>query len=338
MSLIHSKLFLELYYNVINIIIYEIFEVDIFYMKKPVKTFYGIIHTCKDFYTYFRIEFAKEFYKKFDLNERIFPLNCIRKNCKIIGKSIETEYCGSLWDLLNSFKNDYFQFEEYHNDLPVALYRCEYEYHKNKSVKKYFEILRNIKLFFFKIHDYHENYQVFYDEGGQYVIKSNIYSLEGVLEILDKSSYKRENSEILYNFYLKKNVLTKLENEENFIIFEDYDSDDSINNDRDKDFIRKYEEFNILVRCKYREKNKISVIDIERLDSLRKNYHNDHIGILVTNKGYSRNAKSEAKKMNILMCNTENMFRNILKEIKIRKKKEGNYQSRELVVQVSNEY
>ncbi|CAG8595467.1 2233_t:CDS:2, partial [Scutellospora calospora] len=303
MSLIHSKLYLEIYYNVIDIVLYEIFEVDIFYIKKPVKTFYGIIHICNDFYTYFRVEFAKQFYKKFDLNERIFPLNCIRKNCKIIGKSIETEYCGSLWDLLNSFKNDYFQFEEYHNDLPVALYRCEYEYHKNKSVEKYFEILRNVKLFFFKIHDYYENYR------------------------------EKRINEACKNF--KNLVMKKWENEKNFIIFEEYDSDDSINNDRDKDFIGKYEEFNILVRCKYREKNKISVGDIERLDAFRKNYYNDHIGILVTNKGYSRNAKNEGKKMNILMCNTENMFRIILKEIKIRKKKikEGNHQSQELVVQ-----
>src|SRR5437868_4433320 len=125
MSLIHSKLFLELYYNVIDIIIYEIFEVDIFYIKKPVKTIRGIMYTCKNFYQYLRINFARYFYIKFGFNEEIFPLNCVRENCKIDeDKEDETIYCGSIWDLLNSYKNDLIQYEEYPDDVPFAIYEC----------------------------------------------------------------------------------------------------------------------------------------------------------------------------------------------------------------------
>ncbi|CAG8800385.1 11070_t:CDS:1, partial [Cetraspora pellucida] len=46
----------------------------------------------------------------------------------------------------------------------------------------------------------------------------------------------------------------------------------------------------------------------------------DHIGVMVTNKNYSKNAKTEAKSMNIIICQTQNLIKNINKEIKIRKK------------------
>ncbi|CAG8692623.1 1231_t:CDS:2, partial [Racocetra fulgida] len=50
-----------------------------------------------------------------------------------------------------------------------------------------------------------------------------------------------------------------------------------IDTDRDKDVPVRYEEFKILLRCKFRSKNKIGYNDIERLSSVVKTYHDDHI-------------------------------------------------------------
>jgi hypothetical protein len=225
MSLIHSELFLEVYYNVIDIILDEIFELDIFYVKKPVKTLYGIIHTCRDFYRYFRIMFAKRFYKKFDLNEELFPLNCIRKNCKVDGivgingfGEEEAEYCGSIWDLLNSYKNDHIQYEEYIDDQPFVTYECRMNYSKFKYkdpdysaiyVLRYYEKLFDVKLFFYKIHDYHEFYKIhnhedYYKDNKRYTIESNIYSIESVLKYMNNPTQEiLNNLEILYSIYSK---------------------------------------------------------------------------------------------------------------------------------------
>jgi hypothetical protein len=60
---------------------------------------------------------------------------------------------------------------------------------------------------------------------------------------------------------------------------------------------------------------------------------------MVTNKGYSSNSKREGKKSNVVLCKTENLIKNIMREIKmIRKlKKKEEKESNELIVEVSNQ-
>ncbi|CAG8767977.1 17061_t:CDS:1, partial [Cetraspora pellucida] len=137
--------------------------------------------------------------------------------------------------------------------------------------------------------------------------------------------------------YMKEIILI-LENTKGIVFSKNYDVE-SIDNDRDKDIIITYKNFKIIIRCKYREKVNIRYPEIESLNCLRNTYHKDHIGVIVTNKNYSRNAKNEAKNMNIIICQTQNLIKNINKEIKIRKKliDEKKETSRELVIEVSNE-
>ncbi|CAG8740975.1 15707_t:CDS:2, partial [Cetraspora pellucida] len=82
-----------------------------------------------------------------------------------------------------------------------------------------------------------------------------------------------------------KEIISILENTKGIVFDKNYDVE-SIDNDRDKDII------------------------ISR----------DHIGVMVTNKNYSKNAKNEAKNMNIILCQTQNLIKNINKEINYRKK------------------
>ncbi|CAG8472504.1 506_t:CDS:1 [Scutellospora calospora] len=128
--MIDLKLSLDFYNEIIDTIIYEIFELDILYVKKPVKTIKGILYTCRYFYYYFRKKFAISFYKKFGLDEEIFSSECVRKDCKkrghirnefffnFLSLSLDIwnlvdiygdRYCGSIWDLLNAYKNDIYE-------------------------------------------------------------------------------------------------------------------------------------------------------------------------------------------------------------------------------------
>ncbi|CAG8796568.1 2114_t:CDS:2, partial [Cetraspora pellucida] len=82
-----------------------------------------------------------------------------------------------------------------------------------------------------------------------------------------------------------KEIITILENTKGIVFDKKYDIE-SIDNDRDKDIIVFYKNFKIIIRCKYREKN----------------------------------AKNEAKNMNIILCQTQNLIKNINKKINYRKK------------------
>ncbi|CAG8791951.1 15222_t:CDS:1, partial [Cetraspora pellucida] len=135
-----------------------------------------------------------------------------------------------------------------------------------------------------------------------------------------------------------KEIITILENTKGIVFDKKYDVE-SIDNDKDKDIIVFYKNFKIIIRCKYREKVNIRYPEIESLNSLINTYHKDHIGVMVTNKNYSKNAKNEAKNMNIILCQTQNLIKNINKEINYRKKliTQEKETSCELVIEVSNQ-
>ncbi|CAG8755822.1 10438_t:CDS:2 [Cetraspora pellucida] len=116
-----------------------------------------------------------------------------------------------------------------------------------------------------------------------------------------------------YKKYIKE-ILRILENIERVVFDKNYNID-SIDNNRDKDIIF-YENFKIIIHCKYREKVNIRYPKIESLNLFIKTYHNDHIGVMVTNKNYSKNAIKESKNMNIIIYQTQNSIKNIKKEIK----------------------
>ncbi|CAG8460152.1 3315_t:CDS:1 [Scutellospora calospora] len=189
MSLIYSRLSLDLYYNVIDIILYEIFELDILYVKIPIKTIGGILFTCKHFYHYLRKEFAKYFYKKFGFDEKIFLPNCIRKNCKDNDGDNITVYCGSIWDLLNAYMYDIYEEPElpcsWYGHVPNVIFESREIYYCNyldcDRYIDYYERMYHVKLFFYKLHDDYTYYHCVERK------KINVFSLEKILEIIDNS-------------------------------------------------------------------------------------------------------------------------------------------------------
>ncbi|CAG8808392.1 9402_t:CDS:2, partial [Cetraspora pellucida] len=91
-----------------------------------------------------------------------------------------------------------------------------------------------------------------------------------------------------------KEIIEILENTKGVVFDKNYDVK-SIDNDRDKDIIVFYENFKIIIRYKYRNLKNIGYNEIGDFNLLINTYHNDHIGVMVTNKNYSKNAKTEAK-------------------------------------------
>ncbi|CAG8798998.1 15711_t:CDS:1, partial [Racocetra persica] len=116
--------------------------------------------------------------------------------------------------------------------------------------------------------------------------------------------------------------------------------DGPIDTDRDKDIPVKYEEYKILHRCKFRQKNKIGYNDVERLSSVVETYHDDHLGAIVSNQGYSTNSKSVAPQMKIMLCHTTNFIKKIIDKVRYLRQKanEGDEEEGQVVrVEVSNE-
>ncbi|CAG8564870.1 13570_t:CDS:1, partial [Cetraspora pellucida] len=135
-----------------------------------------------------------------------------------------------------------------------------------------------------------------------------------------------------------KEIIEILENTKGIVFDKVYDIE-SINNDRDKNIFVSCENFKIIIRCKYREKVNIRYTEVESLNSFRNQFHKDHIGIMVTNKKYSKNTKNQVKNMDIILCQTSNLIKNIKKEIKLRKKmvEQKKEISNEVVIEVTNE-
>ncbi|CAG8564685.1 13560_t:CDS:2 [Cetraspora pellucida] len=152
---------------------------------------------------------------------------------------------------------------------------------------------------------------IVYDyEKTEYVSKITEYCIFNVLEEIKFTEECKK--------YVKE-IITILENTKGVVFDKEYDIE-SINNDRDKDIFVSYKDFKIIVRCKYRNLKNIGYNEIGDFDSLITTYHKDHISFMVTNKKYSKNARTEAKNMNIILCQTSNLIKNIKKEIKLRKK------------------
>ncbi|CAG8843384.1 20821_t:CDS:2, partial [Gigaspora margarita] len=88
-----------------------------------------------------------------------------------------------------------------------------------------------------------------------------------------------------------------------------------IYNDRDKDLVIIFDGFKILLRCKFRKRVNVRSNDIDMfVTTLQENYK-DHVGFMVSNKGYGETAKERAKKFKIHMCRTENLVKRLLKHV-----------------------
>ncbi|CAG8789487.1 16172_t:CDS:2, partial [Dentiscutata erythropus] len=90
-----------------------------------------------------------------------------------------------------------------------------------------------------------------------------------------------------------------------------------IASDRDKDLIVTFEEEKV-----------VCYNDMDMLITTLQQDFNDHIGVMVSNQDYSKNAKSKANKFNILMCRIKNLVKmlgdhiNYLKEAEKTEKQE----------------
>ncbi|CAG8572814.1 8592_t:CDS:2, partial [Scutellospora calospora] len=74
----------------------------------------------------------------FDNDFSIFPLNCIRENCKIDNNDGNiTVYCGSLWDLLNAYKHDIYEESDipysWNDHVPYAIFESREKYYRESS-------------------------------------------------------------------------------------------------------------------------------------------------------------------------------------------------------------
>ena len=65
-------------------------------------------------------------------------------------------------------------------------------------------------------------------------------------------------------------------------------------------------------------------------------YHNEDTGVMVTNQNYSKNAYSQARKMKILVCQTQNLVEKIKKEIERKKQMmlEGQQEPNKVIVEL----
>ena len=65
-------------------------------------------------------------------------------------------------------------------------------------------------------------------------------------------------------------------------------------------------------------------------------YHNEDTGVIVTNQNYSKNAYGQARKMKILVCQTQNLVEKINREIERKKQMMlvGEQEPKEVIVEL----
>ncbi|RHZ75543.1 hypothetical protein Glove_212g182 [Diversispora epigaea] len=103
-----------------------------------------------------------------------------------------------------------------------------------------------------------------------------------------------------------------------------------IYNDRDKDLIAYKEDSDFLICCKYRQIRNIGFNDVERVSSVAKNFNSQ--GVIVTTTGYSKNAKSQAKHLNVILSRQSN----IIEKLETHIEKESEKKEMDIIYDILN--
>ncbi|CAG8595447.1 2232_t:CDS:2, partial [Scutellospora calospora] len=67
-------------------------------------------------------------------------------------------------------------------------------------------------------------------------------------------------------------------------------------------------------------KNNVRYNDIDMLVTTLQQSYKDHIGVMVSNQGYSGNANEKGNKFKIMMCKTDDLIKKLMDHIDILKK------------------
>ncbi|CAG8472484.1 505_t:CDS:2 [Scutellospora calospora] len=74
------------------------------------------------------------------------------------------------------------------------------------------------------------------------------------------------------------------------------------------------------IACENNSKRKVCYHDIDMFVTTLQQSYKDHVGVMVSNQGYSDNANEKGNEFRIMMCKTDNLIKKLMNHIDALKK------------------